>query len=93
MLRFVSLVLIFVLVASAGFASTVEATPNFWTEFDIVFWQTAPFAIFWGYVIGSQLAGGGAVNWSPIMSTALSVSALNAYFYAGRLTNTSRIVK
>ncbi|OGB90429.1 hypothetical protein A2625_00565 [candidate division WOR-1 bacterium RIFCSPHIGHO2_01_FULL_53_15] len=68
-------------------AGTLEAQmPNYWTEFDITFWQTLPFAAFWGYVIASQLTGGGVVEWSHIGYFAAAASALNAALHAGKTT-------
>lgn len=70
----------------SSLVTTEAKTTNFLTEFDITFWQTMPFASFWGYVIASQLARGGEVNWLPIVSLAVVVSATNAFFHARRVT-------
>ena len=55
---------------------------NFWQEFDIVFWQTVPFVAFWSYVVATQLSGGGAIIWDPVLNTTLVVSAANAAVHA-----------
>lgn len=66
-------------------AATLEAkVPNFWQEFDITFWQTMPFAAFWGYTIGTQLSHGGAVDWNFILAISAGVSAANAWAHAGK---------
>ncbi len=86
--RIISSLLIVIIGCGTVFAATAEVSsrPNFWTEFDITFWQTFPFAAFWGYLAASQVSPG-AVNWSPVMSFALAVSAGNAFFRARRVTN------
>jgi hypothetical protein len=67
-----------------GIAETKEAMAlNFWQEFDIVFWQTLPFAGFWCYLIGSQL---GSVNWNNVLAFSVLLSAGNAYHYAYRVS-------
>lgn len=78
-----------------AFAATVETSSiltreaqkaNFWQEFDITFWQTVPFAAFWGYVLCLQLAGGGAVNWDTVGKATLIISAINAGLHARKVT-------
>jgi hypothetical protein len=91
--KFIAVLVLFCFTGGLVSAATVEATPNFWTEFDVTFWQTVPFAAFWGYVAASQLARGGAVDWAPIVSFTLAISAVNAALHARRLTNPSRVVK
>lgn len=88
MVRIISLILLIIISCGAAFASTAEvySRSNFWTEFDVTFWQTLPFAAFWGYVAASQLSRG-AVNWSPVMNFALAVSAGNAFLHARRVKN------
>jgi hypothetical protein len=63
-----------------------QQTANFLTEFDITFWQTLPFAGLWSYFIASQLAGGGAVNWSHIGYFSVAASTLNAFIHAKKTT-------
>jgi len=86
--RVISMVLLVVFTCGTALASTAEVSPkvNFWTEFDITFWQTLPFAAFWGYLVASQFSPG-AVNWSPVMSFALAVSVGNAFFHARRVSS------
>lgn len=89
MRRSLALLLVLLVCAAPVLAQTAEVTtkaPNFLTEFDITFWQTLPWAAFWGYALGSQLARGGEVNMSPVISAALVVSAANAFFQARRAT-------
>ena len=78
-MRIISCILILLFILTPVFAQT---QPNFWSEFDIVFWQTLPFAVFWGYAVANQAAGGGAINWSPVLNIALAVSAGNAFLHA-----------
>ena len=68
--------------------SSLEVRPqaNFLTEFDITFWQTLPFAALWSSFIASQLAAGGAVNWSHIGYFSAAVSAVNAALHAKKTT-------
>jgi len=81
--------LILILFIAPVLAATSEAG-SFWTEFDITFWQTAPFAIFWGLVIDQQLSTvlslTGAPHWNTIINFAALVSAGNAYLHAKRVT-------
>lgn len=84
-MKIVCVFLTVVLACGTVFASTDEAL-SFWTQFDITFWQTMPFAVFWGYLIGSQLSRGGEVNMSPAINIALLVSAANAYVHARRVS-------
>jgi len=73
-----------VICSPLGIAETKEAMAlNFWQEFDIVFWQTLPFAGFWCYLIGSQL---GPVNWNNVLAFSVLLSAGNAYHYAYRVS-------
>lgn len=69
-------------------------TYGFWTEFDIMFWQTAPFMIFWGYVIDQQLSSvlrvAGAPHWQIVVPAAVLVSAGNAYFYANKVVKSRK---
>jgi len=87
MFRIVAIILVIMLGCGMAFASAADGPSgnNFWTQFDITFWQTVPFAAFWGYVASTQLSPG-AVNWSPILSFTLAASAVNAYFHARRVT-------
>jgi hypothetical protein len=82
MLRLVALILLLVFSAGLAFGSTREATVNFWTEFDIVFWQTAPFATFWGYLAFFP----GTLNWNGVLTLATAVSAGNAFRHARQVT-------
>lgn len=86
MLRIIAVMLVVTLGCGTAFALTAEGASkvSFWTQFDITFWQTFPFASFWGYAVSSQLLHG-AVNWSPILNFALAASAANAYFHARRV--------
>lgn len=77
--------------AEATAILTPEASaPGFWTEFDIIFWQTAPFTIFWGYVIDQQLSAAfsvaGAPHWATVLPVAALVSCANAFYHANRAT-------
>jgi hypothetical protein len=86
MLRLIALILMIVLGCGPAAAATSEA---FWMEFDVTFWQTMPFAAFWGYALAAQL-GHGDVNWSPVLNAAVLVSLVNAYFQARRVTERPR---
>lgn len=87
MLRVVAVILIVMLGCGTAFASAVEgpSSNNFWTQFDITFWQTFPFAAFWGHAVSAQLLRG-AVNWAPVLNFALAASAANAYLHARKVT-------
>jgi hypothetical protein len=81
------LVWLLLLLVAAGpvlaVTGSVEATGrSFWTEFDLAFWQTLPFATFWSYAVATQIAQGGALNWSPVMNAALLFSLGNAVIHA-----------
>ena len=84
-IRIAALLLALLVVVSPVFGDvTAEAkAPNFWHEFDITFWQTAPFAVFWTCLVGSQL---GPVNWTNALGFAALVSAGNAYLHAKKAT-------
>jgi len=66
---------------------------GFWTEFDITFWQTAPFVIFWGYAIDQQISSmasiAGAPHWAIVVPAAILVSSGNAYFHAQKAVKDS----
>jgi hypothetical protein len=80
------LLLVMIVSPALAVAGSAEAgARSFWTEFDLVFWQTLPFAAFWGSAIATQLVNGGAVNWTPVMSAALVISAGNAVIHARRV--------
>lgn len=82
-MRLAAVLMILCLLAAPILAETAQAHKlNYWQEFDITFWQTLPFAAFWGYAINTQLAGGGAVNWNAILAAAAAVSAVNANLHA-----------
>ena len=80
------------LIATPVLAGTIEATSqagrevsrqtNFLTEFDITFWQTLPFAALWSSFAAAQLAAGGPVNWSAVLSFSAAASAVNAFAHA-----------
>jgi|GEM_PF-1293240 len=81
------------------FAETMEASSlataeaaggKFLQQFDIVFWQTLPFAALWGHVLDRQLSSfmypGSAAHWEVIVPFAIAVSATNALLHARRVT-------
>ena len=92
------LLIIFILfsfIIGMAYASTQEASilgltevkkPIFWQEFDIIFWQTAPFAVFWTGFADIQLSNAlliaGAPHWDTVLAVSALISAGNAYFYA-----------
>lgn len=88
--------LIILMIITPVLAETIEVTSpasrevrqqaNFLTEFDITFWQTLPFAALWSSFIASQLAAGGAVNWSQIGYFSAAISAVNAVVHAKKTT-------
>ena len=94
-MKIVAIFLVSILLLAPVMAETAEApsllstevhTMNYWQEFDITFWQTFPYAAFWGYAISTQMARGGEVNWSPVINITLAASLLNAALYAKRVT-------
>jgi hypothetical protein len=62
---------------------------NYWQEFDLTFWQTAPFAVLWCNLLERQLcttlAIAGGPHWEVIMGVATLVSAANAAVTANRV--------
>lgn len=91
--------LIICLAVTPVFAETVEvsslataeaANGKFQQEFDIVFWQTFPFAALWGHFLDRQLSSfmypGSAAHWEVIVPFAIAVSATNAFLHARRVT-------
>ena len=67
-------------------AIAVNKSVDFWQEADIIFWQTAPFAVFWTAFADNQFAASlgiaGATHWEFVLVTAAIISAGNAYFHA-----------
>ncbi|MBI5078522.1 hypothetical protein HZB08_00680 [Candidatus Saganbacteria bacterium] len=93
-MKMVGLLIVLSLLITPAFAvpapgappATIEAAaPNFWTEFDITFWQTLPFAAFWGYAVGAQLFPEAAAR-NGILAFAAEASAANAFSHARRIT-------
>ena len=62
---------------------------NYWQEFDITFWQTAPFAVLWCNLLERQLsttlAIAGGPHWEVILGVATLVSAANAAVTANQV--------
>ena len=92
--RFVAVLLIVSLLSCASFAVSDEVVTqphNFWQEADIVFFQTLPFAAFWGHFLDQQLSGqlayAGVPHWNAIVGFAVVVSAVNAKLYAGKVSD------
>lgn len=85
----VKIIVVFLLVVfscGCAFAATNEAkTHNFLTEFDITFWQTMPWACFWGYAIGTQINRGGSVDWNTILALSAGISAANGWMQAKKV--------
>jgi len=58
-------------------------------EFDITFWQTLPFAVFWGHLaerqISAYLLPGSATHWNAIGLFALVVSVGNALVHSSKV--------
>ncbi len=88
-MRWLIILLIAILAVSPVLAETVEAK-SYLHEFDITFWQTFPFAMFWGYLADRQLSnyllGKNEMHGEFIVSFAVVVSGLNAYFNTKRVT-------
>lgn len=89
----IAVILLMALIFTPVFAETIEASSvhNFWQEFDITFWQTLPFATFWGHFIDRQLSAlmfpGSTAHWNAIFAFATVVSAGNAFLHARRVVN------
>ncbi len=67
---------------------SAEAKPaNFLTEFDITFWQTAPFVTFWAYFGDRLLFAGQPVHWDAIGIIGAVVSVGNAVISANKVVN------
>ncbi len=97
-MRGVIIVLLICGIMTAAVAETVEASaeayaPNFLTEFDITFWQSAPFMIFWSYVIDQQVSAllslPAAPHWGIILGASTVISTGNAYYHARKVVATS----
>ena len=92
-MRVITLCLILLLIATPIFAETLEVSSvhNFYQEFDITFWQTLPFAAFWGHFLDSQLSNfmfpGASPHWEVIVAFATIVSAGNAIIHARHVVN------
>ncbi|MDI6731320.1 MAG: hypothetical protein QME05_01900 [Candidatus Margulisbacteria bacterium] len=75
--------------------ATEAAKPKFWQEFDIIFWQTAPYAVFWtGFAdiqISNALLIAGAPHWETVLAVSALISAGNAYFYARKDMRVNKI--
>jgi hypothetical protein len=93
-LRSVLILLILSLLAAPLCAETLEAgsadhAALFRQEFDIIFWQTLPFAALWGCLLERQvslsLLGGGPTRWGPVLTVAVLVSAGNAALHARKV--------
>lgn len=82
------IVLSLIVMPTLAVAVTQEAAtlPNFWQEFDIVFWQTISFATLWGYFLDAQistsLSYAAVPHWNSIIGFTLLTSAVNAYWHA-----------
>ena len=67
---------------------------NYLQELDITFWQTLPFAAFWGHFIDKQLSHylsvSGAPHWGVILSFATIVSMGNASIHSRRVIENER---
>lgn len=87
-MRWLIALLIIILAVSPVLAETSEAR-SFLHDFDITFWQTFPFAMFWGYLADRQLSnyvlGKNEMHGELIISFAAVVSGLNAYFNTKRV--------
>lgn len=86
-MRLIALTLILMLTVTPILASTNEAqSHNFWQEADIMFWQTVPFAILWGYVLERQASNlmfpGSDPHWNFILSFSTVISLGNAFIHA-----------
>ncbi|MFA5034640.1 MAG: hypothetical protein WC500_02545 [Candidatus Margulisiibacteriota bacterium] len=101
-MRLITVGLICLLAISPGLATTAEvgafvplpivasaeARPaNFLTEFDIVFWQTAPFATLWSYAGDRLLFASQPIHWEAIAILGLAVSVGNAFIRADKATH------
>ena len=98
-MKAIGILLMISLVMTPAFSLTGEAsslanpestTARFHQQFDIVFWQTLPFAALWGHFIDRQLSSfmypGSAAHWEVIVPFAIAVSAANAFLHARRVT-------
>ena len=99
-MRPIALLLILTFVITPVVAETAEAASfvpleanshDFYQELDITFWQTLPFAAFWGHFVDSQVSNylfpGTSPHWDVIVAFATIVSAGNAYFHARKTVN------
>lgn len=101
MKSFLALMLFLTLAISPVRALTAEAVPtvevkttNYWTEFDITFWQTMPWAAFWGCVIDRNVVNAwlpsGQPHWDAILVAATVISIVNANWHASTVMDNVR---
>ena len=98
-MRLVSFFLILSLLIGPALAVTDEACPvpfgtgarvlNYGQEVDITFWQTLPFAVFWGHFVERQMCAcilpGSAPHWSALDLFAAAVSLGNALVHSRKV--------
>jgi hypothetical protein len=85
--RWLIIIVLILALTSVSFAGTEEAaTNNFLTEFDLTFWQTLPFAVFWAYLADRQLSPNGSSHWGLVVPFSVVFSAANAFFHAKKVT-------
>jgi len=85
MVKLLCLLLISLLIIHPVSAQTNEA--GYFQEFDITFWQTAPFAIFWVYNLEGWLAVAGHPHWEVILAVSAVISVANAALRAKDVVN------
>lgn len=95
-MRITAFLLVFALVLTPVFAQTTEVTSDkdYWQEFDMTFWQTLPFAIFWTHVLDVQFSNyilkTTEPHWGVVSLLAVGLSALNASFNANQVMKNER---
>lgn len=86
----VIIVISIMFVSSAGAVVPEAQAKGFWSNFEITFFQTFPFATLWGYFIDQQLSKlmfpGSTPHWNVILTFAGVVSAANAFQEANTQT-------
>jgi len=96
-MKWLVLLLSVALLISPVAAETVEAhaSLSFWQQFDITFWQTAPFATLWVYLADSQLSRlmypGADPHWNAILLFSGIISVGNAFIHASEVSSKSNI--
>ena len=89
MFKLVSIILI-ITFAFSGVVLAEQKSRNFWTEFDVILFQTFPFAVLMGYLADRGLSAliwpGSPPHWNEVLIFATVISVGNAFDHAWRVS-------